>query len=170
MDWISPDVMATLQMTEGGCCRMEREIAQFLAHVGAERGFSAKTVAAYGHDLAKFGQFVATEAGGAVDLADIDQYTVKAYLQFLANTGHRKSNAAVSRGRKLATLKSFFKFLHAEGGVKIDPTALIKMPKIKQKEPSFLTEQEYKRLLRTVQKNATKYFKPRDTAIINLFL
>ena len=149
---------------------MEREIAQFLAHVGVERGLSAKTVAAYGHDLAKFRQFVANEAGGAGASADIDQYTIKAYLQFLANTGHRKANAAVSRGRKLATLKSFFKYLTAEGEVKTDPTALIKMPKIKQKEPSFLTEQEYKRLLRTVQKNATKFFKLRDTAIINLLL
>ncbi len=44
------------------------------------------------------------------------------------------------------------------------------MPKTQQKEPSYLTEQEYKRLLRTVQKNATKYFKPRDTAIITMFL
>ena len=149
---------------------MEREIAQFLAHVGAERGLSAKTVAAYGHDLAKFGQFAAKEAGGTGALADIDQYTIKAYLQFLANIGHRKINAAVSRGRKLATLKSFFKYLVADGKVKADPAALVKMPKIKQKEPSFLTEQEYKRLLRTVQKNATKYFKLRDTGIINLLL
>ncbi len=149
---------------------LEREITEFLAHVGAERGFSAKTVAAYRHDLSKFAEFAAKETGGTVALPGIDQYTIKAYLQFLANTGHRKSNAAVSRGRKLATLKSFFKYLTAENKIKTDPAALVKMPKIKQKEPSFMTEQEYKRLLRTVQKNATKYFKLRDIAIINLFL
>lgn len=157
-------------MTKGGALRMEREIARFLAHVGAERGFSAKTVAAYGHDLAKFGKFVGKEMGESWALADVDQYTIKAYLQFLANTGHRKINAAVTRGRKLATLKSFFKFLLAENKIKTDPASLVKMPKIKQKEPSYLTEQEYKRLLRTVQKNSTQYFKLRDTAIITLFL
>lgn len=148
----------------------EREIADFLAHVGAERGFSAKTVAAYRHDLAKFGQFAAKEMGGDWDWADVDQYIIKAYLQFLASEGHRKANTAVSRGRKLATIKALFKYLVAEGKVKADPAILIKMPKTRQREPSYLTEQEYKRLLRTVQRNATKYFKHRDISIVTLLL
>jgi len=46
----------------------------------------------------------------------------------------------------------------------------LKMPKTKQKEPSYLTEQEYRRLLRAVQKSATRYFKPRDTAIVIVLL
>lgn len=113
---------------------------------------------------------MAQDGGCSGDLGEVDQYTVKSYLQFLANTGHRRANAAVSRGRKLATLKSFFKYLVAENKIKTNPTSLVKMPKTKQKEPSYLTEQEYKRLLRTVQKNATRFFKLRDTAIITLFL
>jgi integrase/recombinase XerC len=44
------------------------------------------------------------------------------------------------------------------------------MPKGKQKEPSYLTEQEYKRLLRTTQKNATKFFRYRDVAVITMLL
>lgn len=149
---------------------MEREIAEFLAFVSAERGFSAKTVEAYRHDLVKFRQFVASDTGGNGTLTNVDQYTIKAYLQFLANKGHKKVNTAVSRGRKLATLKSFFKYLCANDQIKLDPTLSIKMPKIKQKEPSYLTEAEYKRLLRSVQKNATPFFKHRDMAIINLLL
>ena len=149
---------------------MEREIEGFLAYTATERGLSPRTTEAYRHDLAKFGQYMAQDGGCGGALADIDQYTVKAYLQFLASTGHKKANAAVSRGRKLATLKSFFKYLFSENKIKTNPTALVKMPKTKQKEPSYLTEQEYKRLLRIVQKNATRYFKLRDTAIITMFL
>ena len=149
---------------------MEREITAFLAYKSAERGLTPRTIEAYRHDLAKFGQFAANETSGMPGIAEIDQYTVKAYMQFLANRGIAKANATVSRGRKLATLKSFFKYLLAEGTVKIDPTATIKMPKAKRKEPSYLTEQEYKRLLRAVNKNATKYFRLRDVAIINLLL
>ncbi len=149
---------------------MDREITEFLAYKATERGLTPRTIEAYRHDLAKFGQFVAKETGSQPALADIDQYTIKAYLQFLANTGIKKANATVTRGRKLATLKSFFKYLAAEGKIKSDPTAQVKMPKVKRKEPSYLTEQEYKRLLRTVQKNATKYFKYRDVAIINMLL
>jgi len=149
---------------------MKELIEEFLAHKATERGLSPKTIAAYRHDLSKFSQFAQKEARHKIIWADVDRYTIKAYLQFLVNTGHRKGNAAVSRGRKLATLKSFFKHLVNEGKIKNDPAAQIKMPKAKQKEPSYLTEQEYKRLLRTVQKNATDYFKFRDTAIINMLL
>jgi integrase/recombinase XerC len=145
---------------------MKPEISGFLGYIGAERGLTVKTVDAYRHDLAKFSEFAIKEMGESWQWGDVDQYTIKAYIQSLADRG----NAAVSRGRKLATLKSFFKYLTVEGKVKVDPTAAIKMPKVQQKEPSYLTEQEYKRLLRTVQKNATKYFKPRDTAIVTMFL
>lgn len=145
---------------------MKPEISGFLAYTGSERGYSPKTVAAYSHDLGKFSEFADEEMGKSWNYKDVDQYSIKAYLQSLADRG----NAAVSRGRKLATLKSFFKYLTRQGTVKIDPTATIKMPKTQQKEPSYLTEQEYKRLLRTVQKNATKFFKARDTAIVTMFL
>ncbi len=145
---------------------MKPEISGFLAYIGTERGLTAKTIDAYRHDLGKFSEFGNKELGESWVWGDVDQYTIKAYLQSLADRG----NAAVSRGRKLATLKSFFKYLTSQGTVKINPTATIKMPKTQQKEPSYLTEQEYKRLLRTVQKNATKYFKQRDTAIITMLL
>jgi len=148
---------------------MRREIGEFLAYIGTERGLSPKTVGAYKHDLAKFNDFLNGELGDGWGLEDIDQYTIKAFMQFLAETGYKKVNSAVSRGRKLATLKSFFKYLSHEGKVKSDIVRL-KMPKIKYKEPSYLTEQEYKRLLRTVKRNATKFFKARDMAIITMFL
>ena len=107
---------------------MEREIDGFLAYKATERGLSPRTIEAYRHDLAKFGQFMAQDGGCGGVLVDIDQYTIKAYLQFLANTGHRRANAAVSRGRKLATLKSFFKYLMTENKIKTNPTSLVKMP------------------------------------------
>ena len=149
---------------------MEREISGFLGYVGAERGFTAKTVGAYKHDLGKFSEFAEKELGKEYQVGDIDQYTIKAYMQFLADTGYKRVNSAISRGRKLATIKSFFKYLLSEGKVKLNPADQVKMPKIQQKEPSYLTEQEYKRLLRVVKNNATKYFKARDMAIITMFL
>jgi integrase/recombinase XerC len=145
---------------------MKPEISGFLAYIGTERGLTIKTVDAYRHDLTKFSEFAEKEMGESWQWGDVDQYTIKAYLQSLADRG----NVAISRGRKLATLKSFFKYLTTEGKVKEAPTATIKMPKVQQKEPSYLTEQEYRRLLRTVQKNATKYFKSRDMAIVTMLL
>ena len=145
---------------------MKTEISGFLGYIGTERGLSPKTVEAYRHDLGNFGEFVAKELGSEGSVGSVDQYFIRAYLQFLADKG----NAAVSRGRKLATLKSFFKYLMAEGQVKTDPAVQVRMPKVKQKEPSYLTEQEYKRLLRTVQKTATRFFRSRDIAIVAMLL
>jgi len=149
---------------------MKQEIDEFLAYIGTERGLSPKTVEAYRYDLAKFSEFAGKELGNGWKPVDIDQYTVKAFMQFLADSGYKKRNSAVSRGRKLATLKSFFKYLLADGKIKSNPVSQIMMPKVKQREPSYLTEQEYKRLLRVVKRNATKFFKTRDIAIINLLL
>ena len=132
---------------------MKTEISEFLGYVGTERGYSPKTVAAYGYDLGKFSQFLDVEPGSSgEEVQGIDQYAIKAFMSHLATNGYRNANSAVARGRKLAVLKSFFKYLVSVGKVTSDPTANIKMPKTKQKEPSYLTEQEYKRLLRTVMK------------------
>lgn len=65
---------------------MEREIGGFLAHVGTERGLSPKTVVAYRHDLGKFAEFAKKELGKDYKVSDIDQYTIKAYMQFLGDT------------------------------------------------------------------------------------
>lgn len=149
---------------------MEREIRGFLAHAGTERGLSPKTIAAYRHDLGKFAEFAQKEIGKDYRVDDIDQYTIKAYLQFLADTGYKRANSAISRGRKLATIKSFFNYLVSEGKVKSNSASQVKMPKVQRKEPSYLTEQEYRRLLRVVKNNATRYFKQRDMAIVTMLL
>lgn len=164
-----PEVMAMIVMMERGY-QMKTEIAQFIAYIRTERGLSSKTIAAYSHDLANFSLFAAKELGRGHKIEDVDQYVIKAYMGFLADTGHKKANSPVSRGRKLATIKSFFNYLTQEGIVKTNLALQVRMPKSRKKEPSYLTEQEYKRLLRTVKKNATKYFKMRDLAIVTTLL
>ena len=145
---------------------MVDKISDFLGYVGTERGFTSKTVEAYKHDLGKFDDFLVMKQGHGYNLADIDAGMVKSYLHFVADRG----NKAVTRGRKLATLKSFFKYLASDGVIKVDPTAQLVMPKVKQQEPSYLTEQEYKRLLDAVKENSTPFFQLRDTAIVTVFL
>jgi site-specific recombinase XerD len=100
---------------------MRQEISGFLAYVRAEKGFSAKTIDAYRHDLGKYSEFAAKELGKNAAVADIDQYSIKAYMQFLTDTGYQKPCSAVTRGRKLATIKSFFKYLLSDGKVKVNP-------------------------------------------------
>ena len=149
---------------------MKQEVIEFLGYISTEQGLSPKTTDAYRYDLAKFTQFVDRELRKNWTWDEVDQNLIKAYMQFLAQTGYRKGNSGVSRGRKLATLKSFFKYLYGEGKIKYNPASQVKMPKVQKKESSYLTEPEYKHLLRTVNQTATKYFKARDMAIITTLL
>lgn len=149
---------------------MQRDIEEFLAYIGTERGLSPKTVRAYRYDLGKFAEFVKQELGQDCGVDRVVPQTIRSYMQFLAEKGYRMGNSAVSRGRKLATLKSFYRYLFTMGKVHNDPVKTVRMPKIQQKEPSYLSEQEYKRLLMVIQKTATPYFIKRDQAIITVFL
>ncbi|MCK4423062.1 MAG: site-specific integrase, partial [Candidatus Omnitrophica bacterium] len=66
---------------------------------------------------------------GGFEWSEVDQYVIKRYLQFLGNKGYKKPNSAVARGRKLAAIKSFFKYLCSEAKIKTDPATMVKMPK-----------------------------------------
>lgn len=145
---------------------MRSEIGEFLAYLGTERAFSAKTIAAYSFDLGKFCAFADKEISGSWRWGDVSQGTIRAFLQALADKG----NAPITRGRKLAAIKSFFKFLLLDDRLKANPAERIRMPKPQEKEPSYLTEKEYGRLLKSVKDNSTKYFKLRDSAIITTLL
>lgn len=145
---------------------MRPEIGEFLVHLGTERAFSPKTVTAYAFDLAKFCGFLDRRLGGSWQWGDINPGTIRLFLQDLADRG----NAPITRGRKLAVIKSFFKFFVTDGRLKANPAAQVRMPKPREKEPEYLNEREYGRLLKVVKQCASKYFKYRDVAIVKMFL
>jgi len=74
----------------------------------------------------------------SVALADCTKLTVRDYLAFLYNKNLKKS----SIGRKLAVLKSFYKFLVINSYIKTNPISTMVTPKKDKKIPVFLTEQE----------------------------
>ena len=142
------------------------ELAEFLHQLGTIRAFSPKTVEAYAYDLAQFCAFLGKKLGINWKIENIDQYNIKMYVEHLADKG----NAPITRGRKLASLKSLFGYLLSQGTIKSDPTSQIRMPKRCDKEPSYLSEDEYKRLLKAVRDNATRYFIERDIAIVTMLI
>ena len=78
-----------------------------------------------------------------------------------------RDNGSYAKARKVATLKSFFKFLHRK--VKIlneNPALELESPKIKKRNPTYLTLEESKRLLSSIDGPN----KERDYCIITLFL
>ena len=143
---------------------MREQLEHYINYIATERGFSPRTVAAYRHDLSKFLGFIAEREQA------ITKESIRDFLSFLAGTGFKKPNSGATRSRKLSSIKSFCKFLAKEGFLDANPALEIEAPKIAQKEPGYLTEEEYECLIAAVKAFATPYYYRRDLAIIRLFL
>jgi integrase/recombinase XerC len=132
---------------------------QFLDYLRLERHFSGYTVKSYGADLIQFGQFLNGELGepatapaatdaarnGALDvlLVNCQPLTIREFLAFLYGQNYTKSTTA----RKLATLRSFYKYLLRRGLTNGNPLATIRTPKQEKRLPKCLDLEQVQRLL-----------------------
>jgi integrase/recombinase XerC len=122
---------------------MTREVAAFLRYLDRERNASPHTVRAYALDLRQFQAHVAAEMGRAAKLEDIDHLVLRAFLARLHRNGLRKVSAA----RKLATLRTFFRYLCREGTLARNPARALLSPRMERKIPTHLEESEVATLI-----------------------
>jgi integrase/recombinase XerD len=125
-------------------------IQQFLDHLRVERELSVATVAAYGHDLAGFAQFVVGR--GKNDVGEVRPVEVLDYLAVLTANGI----SARSQARALVALRQFFKFLRSERICESNATEEIDLPRFGRKLPIFLTLDEVDRLLATPERSSPR--------------
>ena len=140
-------------------------IRRFLEHISQGRNFSAHTLRSYQADLIQFCRFLAAGEklrglkGLSADvlpaleeaqarplsarLLSAAPGDVRAFLAVLRNSQYAKSTVA----RKLASLRSLYKFLLRTGAVKASPAAVVRTPKQDKRLPSFLDEGQIERLL-----------------------
>ncbi len=128
---------------------------QFLLYLEGERNASPHTIKNYGVDLDEFITLVNDKKVEAVDYLEI--------RKFLAHLRER-SYARNSISRKLACLRSFFKFLTRENLVTTNPAASVATPKREKKLPTFLEIKEIENLLDAVSGNSLR--EKRDKAIL----
>ncbi|MFH1406670.1 MAG: tyrosine recombinase XerC [Candidatus Omnitrophota bacterium] len=136
---------------------MNRYIEKFLTYLNIERNASAYTTMNYALDLKGFRDFLKN-----MELEKIDYLTLRKYLAHLREKNYNKSSVA----RKLACLRSFFKFLCRDGYLKNNPTTGISTPKLEKKLPLFLEEGEIEKLIGSP---GTDLMGLRDRAILETF-
>ena len=105
----------------------EEAIRSFELHLRAERNLSPHTRRAYLSDLRLFARFTG---------ADPEKVRVDDVRAFLAD--RHRSQSATTLGRKLAALRSFFRFLVREGGREADPSVGIPAPRAARRLPNPL--------------------------------
>ena len=122
---------------------METAIRTFLTYLDVERGASRETIRSYQSDLRQFVAFLKTVTDALPEPSGIDASLVRRFLVWLAERQDKKS----SQARKLATLRSLFKFLHRRGEVPSNPVANVRSPRLGQRLPRVLTKDEAERMI-----------------------
>ena len=145
---------------------MKRKLNKFLRYLQIEKGFSQGTIEAYQLDIEK-GLIPFLHQRGKSEIAEVTKADIRAYLGYVA-TGRSNSNA--TRARKLAAIKSFFNYLVENEELEVNPAAKIRSPRIPEKEPVYLTDEESIHLLTTIAREAKPRVQERDMAIVILFL
>ncbi len=136
-------------------------IDQFIEYLRAERHFSAHTARCYAADLDQFCKFLGAPEGGLdAVLVAVDGDRVRDFLAHLHGKNYCKSTIA----RKLATLRSFYKFLARRGRIENNPVSGIRTPKQDKRLPKCLTIAEIERLFS--QCDTTTVLGARDRSIL----
>jgi integrase/recombinase XerC len=120
---------------------VDRLLERFTTHLSVERNVSPHTLDAYRRDLAGFQAFLRDELRwhehDAALLRRVDQIVLRRYLALL----HRRCRRSTI-GRKLAALRSFFRFLVREGVLEINPGELVGTPRAEKYLPKTLSVDE----------------------------
>lgn len=121
---------------------MQQEIATFIQYLKAERNASSHTLEAYGRDLQQFASFISKEFGPAFPIHEITHLHIRRYLASL-----HKELSKSSIGRKLAAIRSLFRFLLRRGLLEKNPAELVSTPKREKKLPFHLDIDEVTTLI-----------------------
>jgi integrase/recombinase XerC len=121
------------------------EAARWVAHLGAERRMSPKTLDAYGRDLRQFLEFLADHLGGTPSLKQLAKLAPADVRAFMAA---RRAAGASSRSlmRSLAGVRSFARFLERNGKGKVGALTAVRAPKVPKTLPKPLAIADAKRV------------------------
>jgi len=119
---------------------MDDAIRAFMTFLELERHASRETVRNYASDLRQFQAFMRAAHPGisTFDPAAMKTESVRAYLHWL----DRKREKSTSMARKLAALRSFFRYLQREGMAGLNPAETIRTPKQPKPLPRVLTKDD----------------------------
>jgi integrase/recombinase XerC len=122
---------------------MQTAIARFLQYLDAERNASALTIKSYREDLAALVEFLERSHGSLPAPEHVTTLDLRGYVASL----HAADYARTTIARRLASLRSFFRFGQREGWAKTNPAKPLRNPRKGRSLPHCLTSDELNRLL-----------------------
>lgn len=139
-------------------------IDRFVGYLGRERNYSPRTCEAYLSDVEAYRAFLATHLEvESVRFDAVDHLTIRLFLGELSEQGYEKKSIA----RKLAAIRSFYRFLVKKGLAARNPAARVVSPRLPKKLPVFIDERSITGILEMPDRSSANGM--RDAAILELF-
>lgn len=157
-------------------------VLDYLSYLTTIKGKSPNTVDAYTYDITLFLKYMMVFKGlcdkdsdfDTIDISSIDdsfykEITLSNLYSYMSFIEKQRENSTYARARKVASLRTFFKYLHSKARIiDFDPTTELETPRIQKRNPVYLTLDESVNLLQSLDKNSKDYY--RDYCILTLFL
>lgn len=140
---------------------MEEALAEYLRHLALEKNASAHTVKSYREDLTQAVQFFRTKLGSQSPRTEqLTTRLLRAHLAWLSEQGYARSTI----GRRLASIRSWCRFLCRQGTLSSNPAMGLRGPRQDRRLPHFVSREDMTRLLETPPADAPLGL--RDRAIL----
>lgn len=140
---------------------MSDYLNEFIRYLNT-RNASPETIRAYQEDLTQFFQFLKEAVKTSFNPSTTDGLLLRQYLLYLKGKNLQKTSLA----RKIATLKAFFKFLVKMEVSQVNPTTILRSPRLDKKLPDFLSENEMERIID--EPDLSRLMGLRDRAILEI--
>ncbi|MEM7782605.1 MAG: tyrosine recombinase XerC [Planctomycetota bacterium] len=122
---------------------MEDSISRFLKFLKVEKNCSDLTIKSYREDLELLCEYFIDKFGRSPQPAEIAPLDLRTYVAALHEAGYAKSSVS----RRLASMRSYFRFAQREGLCESNPAKPLRNPRRDRKLPHFLTTREIGKLL-----------------------
>lgn len=122
---------------------MQAEVQEFLRHLRLEKNASDLTIKSYSDDFESFYDYLRVRAGGIPHPESITIPMLRGYVSYLHECEYARSTIA----RRLASLRSFYRYTMREGVTTSNPAKTLRTPRAGRKLPHFLTTEQVSQLL-----------------------
>jgi len=137
-------------------------IRSFLSYIKNVRQYSSHTIRSYSHDLDDYYSYCINNYGKE-EFLNLDHTSIQSYLQYLS----RKELSAKTLARRLAAIKSFYKYMLINNMVDTNIAKFVKTPKTNRELPHYLSLKEAREILNLPVGNDKVIL--RDRLILELF-
>ena len=143
------------------------DVSEFLVHLVKERDLSPNTVAAYTRDLQEFSAWLATAHGiGGWQWGALGRTEIRGFMAHLTRRGLAKRSIA----RALSAIRSFYRWMHRDERVDVNPARAVGSPRLPRTLPLYLDQHQAETLmeLAATRSHSGEFTDVRNMAIIEL--